>query len=112
MRNPQLPLTETVFYLLLAFSKPTYGYVAMKDIEEMSAGEVRIAAGTMYGAIENLLKQGMLVQLSPSEERRKVYQTTALGKEVLEEEKNRMAQCLRLYEKSLKKEEQANEKQI
>ena len=55
-----LPLTETVYYILMAFQKPTYGYLAIKDIEEMSLGEVRIAAGTMYGAIDTLLKNKMI----------------------------------------------------
>ena len=35
MKSNQLPLTETVFYLLLAFSQPIYGYLAIKKIEEL-----------------------------------------------------------------------------
>ncbi len=108
MKTDQLPLTETIFYLLVAFSEPTYGYLAIKKIEELSQGEVRIAAGTMYGAIENLLKLDMLKQLSAKNERRKVYQTTEYGKKILGAEVSRMKHCIRLFEKSRRNEE--NEK--
>jgi len=100
MKTDQLPLTETIFYLLLAFSEPTYGYLAIKKIEELSQGEVRIAAGTMYGAIENLLKVDMLGQLSSENERRKIYQTTEYGKKILNAEVSRMKHCIHLFEKS------------
>ena len=99
MRNSRLPLTETVYYLLLVFKKPTYGYLAIKEIEELSEGDVRIAAGTMYGAIENLLKSEMIGQVSSENERRKMYQTTAYGNEVLEEEVARLSHCVRVWEK-------------
>ena len=55
-RNKHLPLTETTYYILLALLEPAHGYSIMQTVEEMSDGDVRIAAGTMYGAIENLLK--------------------------------------------------------
>ena len=98
MKSNQLPLTETVFYLLLAFSQPIYGYLAIKKIEELSQGEVRVAAGTMYGAIENLLKLNMLEQLSSKNERRKVYQTTDYGNQILKAEVLRMTHCIQLFE--------------
>ncbi|BCA87020.1 PadR family transcriptional regulator [Enterococcus saigonensis] len=98
MKTDQLPLTETIFYLLLVFSEPTYGYLAIKKIEALSLGNVRIAAGTMYGAIENLLKANMIVQVSPPEERRKIYHITDYGRKILTDEVNRMKHCTRLFE--------------
>lgn len=94
-----LPLTETVFYILLAFKKPTYGYLAIQSIEEMSDGSVRVAAGTMYGAIENLLKQGLIIQIESENERRKMYQITQLGRDVLLLEIERMAHCIHIWGK-------------
>lgn len=55
-RNKHLPLTETTYYILLALLEPAHGYHIMQKVEDMSDGDVKIAAGTMYGAIENLLK--------------------------------------------------------
>jgi DNA-binding PadR family transcriptional regulator len=50
-RNKSLPLTETVFYILLALKQPMHGYLIMQEVEELSKGDVRIAAGTLYGAV-------------------------------------------------------------
>ena len=50
----------------------------------MSNGDVNIAAGTLYGALENLQKNGYINMISESKERRKVYKITQLGKEILE----------------------------
>lgn len=101
MSRPKLPLTETVFYILVAFKKPTYGYLAIKSIEDMSEGNVRIAAGTMYGAIDNLLKQELIVQVPSEYDRRKMYQTTQLGNEILELETKRMSHCISVWNKFL-----------
>ena len=49
--NKYLPLTETTFYILLSLKEPSHGYAIMQKVEELSNGRVRIAAGTMYGAI-------------------------------------------------------------
>ena len=54
-RSKYLPLTETTFYILVALLEPGHGYYIMQKVEELSGGDVRVAAGTMYGAIENLL---------------------------------------------------------
>jgi len=47
MKPKEIPLTETVFFILLAFSKPNYGYLAIQIIEDITSDAVKIAAGTM-----------------------------------------------------------------
>ena len=49
-RDKNLPLTETIYYVLLALIEPAHGYAIMQKVEELSSGQVRLAAGTMYGA--------------------------------------------------------------
>ncbi len=44
---------------------------------------MKIAAGTLYGAVENLLKQGLIESVKSEDKRRKVYVITERGKEVL-----------------------------
>lgn len=88
-RNKKLPLTETVYYILLALLKPAHGYVIMQDVEDLSAGEVRMAAGTLYGAIENLLKLKYIKQVESEDARRKVYVITDIGRDILEQQLNR-----------------------
>jgi len=85
-----LPLTETTYYILIALMHPGHGYYIMQRVEELSCGRVRIAAGTMYGAIENLLKQKLIQSIATEDKRRKVYQITNEGKEVLKLEVERL----------------------
>ncbi|WP_375200797.1 PadR family transcriptional regulator [Bacillus sp. RS11] len=87
-------------YILLALREPLHGYAMMQKIEEMSEGSVRIAAGTMYGAIENLLKYHWISPVETQDTRRKVYQTTAEGLEVLAAEQERLQRILSLYERA------------
>lgn len=85
-----LPLTETTYYILIALIEPGHGYYIMQKVEELSAGKVRIAAGTMYGAIDNLLKWKLIQSVPSTDARRKVYQITVEGKNVLELEVARL----------------------
>src|SRR5699024_12061006 len=59
-RDRRLPLTETVFYILMCLIEPAHGYLIMSRVEEASEGQVRLAPGTLYGALENLSKQGLI----------------------------------------------------
>lgn len=97
-RHPLLPLTETMHYILLALREPLHGYAIMQTIEQLSNGEVRIAAGTLYGAIENLLKHGWIHPVPGGDSRRKVYNITPAGLEILEKERTRLTHILSLYE--------------
>lgn len=97
-KHKLLPLTETMHYILLALRTPLHGYAIMQEVEIMSNGEVRIAAGTLYGAIENLLKYNWIVLVPSDDPRRKVYRITDEGLEILEIEKRRFMHILSLYE--------------
>lgn len=88
--NKYLPMTETTYYILVALMEPGHGYYIMQKVEELSGGKVRIAAGTMYGAIENLMKQHLIYSLPSEDARRKVYQITPEGMEVLHLEAERL----------------------
>src|SRR3712207_3283629 len=89
-RAPHLPLTETVFYILLALMRPAHGYLIMSRVEEMSAGQIRLAPGTLYGALENLVKQHLIVRIASEDPRRKVYQITETGAQLLAQDAQRM----------------------
>lgn len=95
----QLPLTETTFLILLALRRPAHGYAVMQQVEGMSGGRVRIAAGTMYGALENLQKQKLIETAPSADPRRKNYVTTPAGLELLELEHARLKALAALYEK-------------
>lgn len=99
-RDKNLPLTETVYYVLLALTEPAHGYAIMQKVEELSDGQVRLAAGTMYGAIENLLKKKLIISLHSNDPRRKVYVISDLGKRVLYADYERMLSMIAITEKT------------
>lgn len=85
--NENLALTETTYYILLALYRPRHGYGIMQQVEELSGGRIRLAAGTLYGALNTMCDKGWIVNL-PVEEgsRKKEYQITAVGLEILKKE--------------------------
>ena len=54
-------LTEAVFYILLSLDAPLHGYGIMQNVESLSGGRVRLAAGTLYGALATLTERGARV---------------------------------------------------
>ena len=42
MENKNPPLTEALFYILLAVRKPVHGYGIIQEVEEMTGGRVRL----------------------------------------------------------------------
>lgn len=101
-RDKNLPLTETTFYILLALLEPAHGYLIMQKVEELSKGQVRIAAGTLYGAVENLIKLKFIMPVPSDDKRRKVYQITDRGREVLKLDLERIKHMADITEKALK----------
>jgi DNA-binding PadR family transcriptional regulator len=66
----------------------------MQDVEAVSGGRVRMGPGTLYGALTNLVKQGLICrsgETGDGESRRKVYALTKLGEAVLVQEGERLA---------------------
>jgi DNA-binding PadR family transcriptional regulator len=89
--NKFLPMTETTYYIMLSLLVPLHGYGIMQRVTELSAETVNIAPGTLYGALENLKKQNLISLVEEaSEKRRKVYQLTDLGREVVRLECKRL----------------------
>jgi DNA-binding PadR family transcriptional regulator len=108
--NKLLPLTETTFYIMLSLVKPSHGYVVMQTVEELSAGRVRVAAGTMYGAVENLLKHKLIVEIPNDDKRRRVYALTRDGQELLRLESERLRYMAEVSEQTLSKRGNQDEK--
>ena len=88
---PYLPLTPTAFHVLLALADgPKHGYLILKDVEERTAGGVRLSTGTLYGLIKRFLDDELIVETRPDDDRRRPYKLTAFGREVAEAEAGRM----------------------
>ncbi len=98
-----IALTESTYYILLSLISPQHGYGIMQQVEQMSGGRVRLAAGTLYGALNTLCDKGWIILL-PSEDgsRRKEYKLTEKGKNILIQEVNRLRELADNGERILK----------
>ena len=92
---PQLALTEAVFYILLSLQKPLHGYGIIQNVEELSKGRVKLAAGTLYGALNSLVDKGWIDALPENpESRKKEYVITKNGLSILKEELARLTELV------------------
>lgn len=92
------PLTECYFYILLClYHDANHGYGIMQETDKLSKGRVKIGSGTMYGAISNMMKKGWIVEIqsmNPEDYRKRLYQITSVGRDILEEERKRLKELL------------------
>lgn len=88
-------LTEAVYYILLSLLTPRHGYGIMQNAEALSDGRVKLAAGTLYGAINSLLEKGWIMALpGEKDSRKKEYVITDEGKTVLKAEIERLRELV------------------
>ena len=78
----QGPMTEAMYYILLALLKPGHGYGMMQRIKELSGGRLVMGPGTLYGVLSRMSREGLIV-LTSEEGRRKNYAITGAGRDAL-----------------------------
>jgi len=79
------PLTEGVYYILLALYEPRHGYGIIQLTEQLTNGRVKLGAGTIYGAIKTLVDKGWIKPVD-DDGRKKEYVITPAGKDIIEDE--------------------------
>ena len=88
-------LTEAVFYILLSLYKPLHGYGIMQNVKELSYERVNLGAGTLYGALNTLLDKKWIKYIDVEKDsRKKEYEITDLGKEVVSGEIARLEELI------------------
>lgn len=93
--NERGALTEAVFYILLALTKPMHGYGIMQFVKEMSNNRVILAPGTLYGALNTMVSKGWIKPIGTNEKgRKKEYVTTDLGTIIINDEMKRLDELL------------------
>ncbi|HTX34594.1 MAG TPA: helix-turn-helix transcriptional regulator [Bryobacteraceae bacterium] len=89
------PLSAQAFHILVALAGgDQHGYGIMQDVAARTGGKMQLSAGTLYGAIQRLLEQGYIVEQPGSDDRRRVYRLTALGRKAARAEATRLAELL------------------
>ncbi|MEN3273988.1 MAG: hypothetical protein V7636_2749 [Actinomycetota bacterium] len=86
------PLPSASMHIVLALlAGELHGYALMRRVEELSDGAVRMGAGTLYGTLNRLLDDGLIVETRQDDaERRRYYELTADGRSVALAELARM----------------------
>lgn len=88
------PMTEAMYYMLLALMNPSHGYRLMNAITEVSNGRLNMGPGTLYGVLSRMQKEG-LIALSEDDGRRKTYSITVDGEQALRNEYHRLRAAVR-----------------
>ena len=90
-----IALTEAVYYILLSLTQPLHGYGIMQNVEQLSGGRLRLAAGTLYGAISSMLDKGWITALDgAADSRKKEYVITEAGRDILRAEYTRLKELV------------------
>jgi DNA-binding PadR family transcriptional regulator len=88
-------LTEAVYYMLLALHTPMHGYGIMQFVKEISGDRVILGAGTIYGAINTLMEKQWIRALSyDADSRKKEYEITSTGRQIVLEELKRLEELI------------------
>lgn len=86
-----IALTEAVYYILLSLDQPLHGYGIMQNVDQLSRGRVKLAAGTLYGALNTLQAKGWISALgNEASSRKKEYVITELGRMMVLAELDRL----------------------
>jgi len=95
-----LPLGARPFHILLALADgDRHGYSLSKEIEEATAGAIRLGPGTLYGLLKQMLDDGWIAEAAQhggEDPRRRNYRLTPWGRRIAAAEAQRLAGLVRL----------------
>lgn len=97
LMNKYIPMTETAFYILFSFMEVRHGYDVMQHVQQLTKDRIKLGAGTMYGTITKMERDG-LIQFLREDEKRKLYQITEAGRDILQREVERIKELYRNVE--------------
>ena len=101
IKKVYVPMTETAFYILLSLREANHGYGVVQMVERMTDGAVRLAPGTMYGSLSKMEKD-KVIRFVREEDKRKIYEITELGSELLKIETKRIEKLYKITQEVYK----------
>ena len=93
-------MTETAFFILLCLRKSNHGYGIVQTVEKMTDGAIKLTPGTMYGSLSKMEKDNV-IRFVREEDKRKIYQITDLGLEVLQIELKRIERLYKIAQEEM-----------
>ena len=93
MKEAHQPLTDAVFYILLALRRPNHGYGVVQEVEQMTGGRLILGPGTLYTILGRFLEEGFIQETSV-QGRQRNYRLTEKGQRAYRNERLRLRLCL------------------
>jgi len=94
--------------MLLALSEgERHGYALKREIAARTDGKLKLGAGVLYGSINKMLEQGLIVESDErpdahlDDERRRYYRITPFGRRVAQAEASRMRELVAIADRNL-----------
>lgn len=100
IKKVYVPMTETAFFILLCLRKPNHGYGIVQMVEKKTEGTIKLTPGTLYGSLSKMEKDH-IIRFIREEDKRKIYQITDLGLEVLNLELKRIERLYMIAQEEL-----------
>ena len=102
-----VPLAPAMLHILLALAgERLHGYGIMQEVLRQTEGRYKLGPGTLYDNLQRLMKQRLVEEVAGlSEEenaRRRYYQLSSLGRDVLAAEISRLEGVVRTARTHLK----------
>jgi len=96
-------MQPAVFHILMALAdEDRHGYGIIQEVLTRTNGDVRLSPGTLYRSIQRMLDDDLIIEVHErpvpelDDERRRYYRLTKTGKQVAQEEANRLSELVRL----------------
>ncbi len=96
-----LPLAPATLHILVSLAEcDRHGYAIIQDVEERTAGDVRLSVATLYRTIHKMLNEGLIAESRErpaaelDDERRRYYRLTPLGTAAARAEARRLAKLV------------------
>src|SRR5450759_1637023 len=93
----------TFFTLAALLDGPLHGYGIIKRAEQLSEGAVHMTAGTLYGALDRLSREGLVIEEGQeivAGRARRYYRLTDEGHSALDAEAERMSKAAAVVQRT------------
>lgn len=97
IRKRFIPMSETMFYILFSLQEERHGYAIMQYVKELTKERITLGAGTIYQSLGKLESDGLIIQVKEID-RKKIYATTDIGRQILLEEVHRIEEIYHTVE--------------
>ncbi len=89
-----IPMTETIYYVLLALKEERHGYAIIQYISQLTDNRIQMGTGTLYTMLGRLVDDRLITIVS-ADSKKKTYRITPDGDQLLQTELARLAHQLK-----------------